>query len=101
MDYHKQEINFQFYKFSTVSASIFYPIYHDINFLKIDMMLKTKYRKNNLPALFLKLMREIGEHSCGFLFSLIIPLALGLRGAQTLCFFLVLVSFVNGCFGDA
>lgn len=65
------------------------------------MMLKTKCGKNNLPTLFLDPIREIGVHSFGFLFSLIVPLALGLRGAQTLCFFLVLVSFVNGCFENA
>lgn len=55
------------------------------------MMLKTKYVKNNLPALFLKLMREISVHSYGFLFSLTIPLAVGLRVAHRWCFGLVLV----------
>ena len=60
-------------------------------------MLKTKYVKSNLPALFLNLMREIDLHSYSFLFSLIIPLAVGFRVAHRLWFCLVLVSFVNGC----
>lgn len=56
--------------------------------------------KDNLPALFLNLMGEISVSANGFLFTAVTLLDLGLKVAHRLCFCLVL-SFANGCFGDA